>query len=122
MTDLRTSVVEGFGKRLASERKRRGLTQADLAELLGHSSPETVSRYERGEREPRLSTVVEIATALGVPHTRLFASESGGAIEDTATTSSRIARYLVQECGFSTQSATLAARLALTAHEELDFG
>jgi len=54
------------GPALAALRQRAGLTQADLAERLGLLSPETISRYERGEREPRVSSLRRIAAVLGV--------------------------------------------------------
>lgn len=54
------------GARIAARRAALGLTQGELAERLGLASPETISRYERGEREPRISTLGRIAEALGV--------------------------------------------------------
>ena len=36
-----------------------------LAERLGMVSPESLSRYERGEREPRLGNLVALLNALG---------------------------------------------------------
>jgi transcriptional regulator with XRE-family HTH domain len=54
------------GPALAQLRQRAGLTQAELAERLGLLSPETISRYERGEREPRVSSLIRIAEVLGV--------------------------------------------------------
>jgi transcriptional regulator with XRE-family HTH domain len=55
--------VDQFGCPLT---QRAGLTQAELAERLGLLSPETISRYERGEREPRVSSLIRIAEVLGV--------------------------------------------------------
>lgn len=45
-------------------RKRKNMTQADLAELLG-VTPAAISRYESGERIPDIVTAAKIATALG---------------------------------------------------------
>jgi transcriptional regulator with XRE-family HTH domain len=39
---------------LRSHRKRSGLTQEDVAFLIGAQSPSQVSRHENGEREPDL--------------------------------------------------------------------
>lgn len=55
-----------FAKHLAAARQRQGLSQQQLADRLGVMSAETISRYERGEREPRLSTIVKMAEALRV--------------------------------------------------------
>jgi transcriptional regulator with XRE-family HTH domain len=55
-----------FAKHLAAARQRQGLSQQQVADRLGVMSAETISRYERGEREPRLSTIVKMAEALRV--------------------------------------------------------
>ncbi len=55
------------GERIATLRTRRGMTQRELADALNVSSSEVVSRWERGEREPRIETLHAIASALGVP-------------------------------------------------------
>jgi transcriptional regulator with XRE-family HTH domain len=59
-------VVHALGARLAAARESARLTQAELAEVLGIRSPETISRYERGEREPRFSSLCRLASALGI--------------------------------------------------------
>ncbi len=46
-----------------AERGRRGLTQAELAELCG-TTQSAVARLERGTRPPRLDTLLRIANAL----------------------------------------------------------
>lgn len=51
--------------RIAEHRQTRGLTQRELANLVG-TDVGTISRYERGA-EPSLSRAGEIAAALGVP-------------------------------------------------------
>lgn len=56
---------------LAAHRKRRGLTQAQLAEILGKEQP-TVQRWEAGKRTPDLEDLGEIADALGVTPRELF--------------------------------------------------
>ncbi len=56
---------EQFGRNLRRQRDRRGLSQ----EALGHLCdlhPTEVSRLERATREPRLSTIVRLARALGI--------------------------------------------------------
>lgn len=60
------TLIQHFGRILMAERRRKGLTQQELADRLFLSSAETISRYERGEREPRLSTIVAIASVLGI--------------------------------------------------------
>jgi putative transcriptional regulator len=45
---------------LKKERKRRGLTQKEVADLI-EISRESYSQIERGERDPGLNTAVKIA-------------------------------------------------------------
>lgn len=56
-----------FGRRVASRRNELGLSQAALADRLGFSSPQMVSRYECGEQEPRLTALLKLAAALSMP-------------------------------------------------------
>ena len=61
-----------FGKKLKNIRRAKGLTQKRLAERLGISQSGVVM-YERGEREPSLGTLHNIARILEVPATELLA-------------------------------------------------
>lgn len=54
-----------FGKILVSAREERGTTQYRLAQLTG-CSIQQISQIERGEREPKLSTLILLAHALGM--------------------------------------------------------
>jgi XRE family transcriptional regulator, fatty acid utilization regulator len=60
-----------FGQRLRHARRARGLTLADLGARVGRT-PSVLSLIENGRREPRLSLVEQIATALDVPMTELL--------------------------------------------------
>lgn len=55
----------GYLDRMAALRKRKGLTQAGLAEVLGVEQP-TVQRWEAGKREPDLGQLIQLAAALDV--------------------------------------------------------
>lgn len=57
---------------IKSERKRLGLSQKELARLLGKRSHTYVSRFENGRRTPALSTAFALEVALGVPLRELF--------------------------------------------------
>ena len=61
-----------FAANLRRERRRVGLSQEALAAASGLHRTE-VSLLERGGRDPRLSTVVRVADALGVPPPALLA-------------------------------------------------
>lgn len=54
-----------MGERIAMLRRRRGLSQAKLANALGISTS-TISMYEQGRREPSVSILIALADALGV--------------------------------------------------------
>ena len=64
INDDRKPLAERLGRCIAARRTALGMSQAALAERLGLVSAETVSRYERGEREPRLSTLAKLARVL----------------------------------------------------------
>jgi len=55
-----------FGDMLKQLRKQRGLSQDELAALLG-TTKQVISRYETKQRVPRLSVVSQFAARLGVP-------------------------------------------------------
>lgn len=54
-----------FGERLLSTRKKRKMSQDELAKAIGVHAP-VIGRYERGEVKPSIETATKIAEALGV--------------------------------------------------------
>jgi transcriptional regulator with XRE-family HTH domain len=48
---------------VADRRKERGLSQADLADLVG-TTQSAIARLESGARAPRLDTLLRVANAL----------------------------------------------------------
>jgi transcriptional regulator with XRE-family HTH domain len=59
------------GTRLQRARRRRGLSQAALGRKMG-AHVMTISRMERGERQPSMAMLQKLAKALGVPAMRLL--------------------------------------------------
>ena len=55
-----------FGENLRRIRKERKLSMDALAEM-AHTSKQVLSRYENGERTPKISMAKNIADALGIP-------------------------------------------------------
>lgn len=53
-----------FGLRLTELRKKRGFSQAELAELLNTKAP-VIGRYEREEATPSVETASKLAKILG---------------------------------------------------------
>jgi transcriptional regulator with XRE-family HTH domain len=69
----------GFGRRLREVREAKGLSQQQLADLVGLHVM-SVSKLERGVQEPAWPLVVSIADALGVT-CEAFRDHTGGAEE-----------------------------------------
>ena len=65
---------EELGRRLASLRRYKGLTQAQLGEILDVSYAQ-ISRYERGEQALKASEILKICEKLEVGHDYFFADE-----------------------------------------------
>jgi transcriptional regulator with XRE-family HTH domain len=63
-----------LGGRLRELREARGLTQAQLAHLLGKSL-ETISNFERGKTLPSLVTLEQLAGILGVSMQEFFSDQ-----------------------------------------------
>ena len=59
-------LVRDVGRRVAQARKDRGFTQGQLSEAVGIEAV-TLSRLETGDRALSLSTLANLAGALGVP-------------------------------------------------------
>ncbi|HEU5222537.1 MAG TPA: helix-turn-helix domain-containing protein [Candidatus Lumbricidophila sp.] len=70
-----TADLATLGQRLRHFRTQRGLTLDQLGALVGLAGSQ-LSLIENGRREPRLSTLDELAKALEVPLTELLAREA----------------------------------------------
>lgn len=57
--------IAAFGKRLREVRDSQGLTQESLGDA-AHIHSTAIGRLERGEREPRLTTILRLAAGLEV--------------------------------------------------------
>ena len=91
---------------LRTHRKRLGLSQDDLAYLLGCRSGTKVSRYERFRRQPKLATVFAFEVIVGVPARKLFAGLYVSAERDVV----RRAEALLHELAGHPDSARLRRR------------
>jgi len=61
---------------LVKVRKDRGLTQDDVAVLLGVTQP-TIAAFERQEGDPKLSTIRRYAQAVGARVTHVVTADEG---------------------------------------------
>jgi transcriptional regulator with XRE-family HTH domain len=59
------------GRNVQRIRKKKGLTQEQLAEISGFSQ-QYISGLEQGRRNPTVVTLYELASALGVTHLELL--------------------------------------------------
>lgn len=78
---------------LRTYRKRFGLTQKEVAYLLGCTKAAKVSRYECFARLPSLKTALAYEAVFGVPVAELFA----GIYQDIERATSRRARVLAHK-------------------------
>lgn len=76
MDDL-DRVLSGVGARLRAVRRRREVTLAELAKIVG-TSESTLSRLESGERQPTLKLLLPLARALAVPLDELVGAPETG--------------------------------------------
>ena len=65
------------GRNLRRIRINKGMTQEDFAERSGFSQ-QYLSGLERGQRNPTIITLYELAEALGVSHVELVRPERRG--------------------------------------------
>lgn len=67
-------VGNAIGARIKAERKKKGLTQKDLADALGIHYV-NISQWENGKRKPKLETIRRIADVLDVTDANLLGFE-----------------------------------------------
>jgi len=75
MTPEDVAFFEDLGSRIAALRKERGLTQAQLGEMIGVSQQQVVS-FEKGRRKVPVSALPKLSETLGVPVEALIGVES----------------------------------------------
>ena len=63
-----------FGQRLKQPRISRGMSQEELALKLS-TTKQVISRYENGQRTPKITVALDFASRLGVPLEYLFDKE-----------------------------------------------
>ena len=64
-----------FGRSLRALREDRGLVAKDVAELLNLNT-DTILKYERGEREPSLLTIIRFSLLFGISIDRLITGQT----------------------------------------------
>jgi transcriptional regulator with XRE-family HTH domain len=77
------SLAERLGHRIARQRRVSGLTQAELAELVG-VQPETISRLETGKRSVSMGMMALVSESLGLDLHELFRLQLSDSPKDEA--------------------------------------
>jgi len=70
-----SAAAEMFGRSLRALREDRGLVAKEVAELLNLNT-DTILKYERGEREPSLLTLIRLSLLFGISTDRLITGQS----------------------------------------------
>lgn len=61
-----------FGEYLRSKRVEQGFTQTDISDYLGYTSPQMVSKWERGLCGPRFTDLVKLQEYLNIDPNELL--------------------------------------------------
>lgn len=76
MSPDESNAMVDLGYCIASLRNERGLTQVQLAEILGYSQQQVLS-FEKGRRRVPVSALPELSQALGVSVEELLGAQEG---------------------------------------------
>ena len=76
MTDLNNDEKKLIGQNIKQLRKKKGLLQEDLANLVGLKVG-TISKYEQGDRTPGINQMIAIAEALDCSVNDFLPTEDG---------------------------------------------
>ena len=98
-----------FPNYLRSARKRSGLSQDEIAFLLGGHNGGKVSRYERFNRLPSLATACVYEALFGVPVSELF----GGVFEKACGKMKKRAELLARKLDVTSRDPSVAQKLQL---------
>ena len=82
------TIKRSIGENIRQIRKEKGLSQDKLGELC-HIKNTTISLYENSKKEPNLSTIAKIASALGVSIDRLYYGDSNKSFMPEETNEAR---------------------------------
>jgi transcriptional regulator with XRE-family HTH domain len=97
---------------LRTYRKRTGLSQDEVAFLLGRQHGTKVSRYERNTRQPGLETLLAYELVFNTPVRNLFA----GVFEKVEAITLRRAQLLARKLSAATRTPRTARKLELLGH------
>lgn len=82
-TNDEQTLVHALGRQIAAERVAKGMTQEQLAGVVGIAK-KSLTRYENGERDPQLWVIAKVAEALGIVPSQLIIRAEARRDEDRA--------------------------------------
>lgn len=68
----RSAHSEVLGSFLKMKREKSGLTQKQVSDALGYTTPQFVSSWERGEREPPMNVIWRLASIYNMSAEKIF--------------------------------------------------
>lgn len=86
-----------YGKRIKGLREKAGLTQAELAEMIGFKTPFYLSQLETGKRDAGLSVLNKICRAFGIELFEFFRDEKPKIISFRQTAIGRLLEGISRE-------------------------
>ena len=87
------------GEKIANLRKKKNLTQEQLAEILGVAR-QSVSRWEMGVAFPETEKLIKLGKLLDCSIDYLLDNSIPDIVEQTATFSTKEACKFIRECGY----------------------
>jgi DNA-binding XRE family transcriptional regulator len=96
---------------LGTHRRRSGLSQLELARLVGHRNSGRVSRHERGVTLPPLSVALAYEAVFHVPVHELFPGIHEAAIKNIETRITDLDEALGQKSAMDSNSGAIARKL-----------
>lgn len=93
---MKNITLEIFARRLKQLRNQHNLTTRELGEIVGTSNA-TISRYEKGDRDPDLLVAQKIASYFGVTIEYLCGEEVGLETEQLIGIYSKLTSELKEE-------------------------
>ena len=109
------SNMSSFGEKLKKLRIEKGWTQEQLAHHL-HTSKQVISRYENGQRTPKITVAQEYANVLGVPLSYLLDAPDLESVS-IKPNNSKIDRYHISTDFFDTKNSSVDTQAGSTEDE-----
>ena len=82
--------------RLRMLRRRLGLTQRELADLIGHSTDTQISRLERGLRAPHFVEALKLELVFSLPATEIFTRLTRSVLDEVVQAVEKLNEKLLQ--------------------------